>query len=161
MKTISATQATSARLANLTSTEYEFADSCVIIATTGMYLVFHLPFWRKCRVTVCHSNELHRAMRQAVWALLETNMHDLWPFCSLPVKTLLHVAQLSKLISWLGSQGQAKRALPFKVTIYFSSLERFRNSSSSIFYVSFWGRGRRGRALLVNIYQKYLPERLT
>jgi len=40
------------------STEYEHADS-------------------KCRVAVLYSSELNRAMRQAVWALLETNMHEL------------------------------------------------------------------------------------
>ncbi|KAF8807471.1 hypothetical protein BYT27DRAFT_7099792 [Phlegmacium glaucopus] len=54
-----ANNATSARLSNLISTGYEFADS-------------------KCRVTVLRPDQLHRAMRQAVWALFETNMHDLY-----------------------------------------------------------------------------------
>ena len=62
------------RLGNLISSEYEYADSCV--TTTWMLAFIHLSE-RKCRVAVLYASELNRAMRQAVWALLETNMHDL------------------------------------------------------------------------------------
>ena len=126
-----------------------------------MDVCFYLPFcWRKCRVTVLHSSELHKTMRQAVWDLFESNMHDLyWPFCLTCNQSSYMLLQLPKLSNfwWLGPKDKKERTFQFKVAVYFSSSDRSHNNpSSGIFHVSFWERRRWGCAILVTVYKKKL-----
>ena len=127
-----------------------------------MDVCFHLPFcWRRCRVAVLHSSELHKAMRQAIWDLFESNMYDLyvpillnlWSNKCTSSYMLLQLPKLANL--WLGSKVEKERTFQFKIAVYFGSSDRSHNTpSSGIFYVPFWTRGRRGCALLVTVYKK-------
>lgn len=82
------------------------------------------------------------AMRQAVWNLFESNMHDLYnhPAKFVTMQSSYMLLQLPKLASfwWLESKGKKERTFQFKVAVSFSLSERSHTSPSfGVFYVPF------------------------